>query len=87
MFASARARRRAPAALLGLVSQRPAVFPKRAIDDVLFTQRITRRAASRQAISSGVRLAGHEDKRPHHSPEECPAVNTRARSLTILRCC
>src|SRR4029453_10338500 len=31
--------------LLGLVSQRPAVLPwKRAIDDVLFTQRITRRA-------------------------------------------
>jgi NitT/TauT family transport system ATP-binding protein len=54
--------------LLGLVSQRPAVLPwKRAIDDVIFTQRI----AGRVGFPAGellreFGLAGHEDKRPHH---------------------
>jgi len=54
--------------LLGLVSQRPAVLPwKRAVDDVLFTQRIARRAGFPAAeLLREFGLAGHEDKRPHH---------------------
>ena len=54
--------------LVGLVSQRPAVLPwKRAIDDVLFTQRITRRAGFPAGeLLREFGLAGHEDKRPHH---------------------
>ena len=51
---------------LGLVSQRPAVLPwKRAIDDVLFTQKATGRAgmpALRLVRDFG--LAGHESKLP-----------------------
>ena len=50
---------------LGLVSQRPAVLPwNTAADDVLFTQRIARRAAFRpeQGLDA-VGLAGHGDKR------------------------
>ena len=54
--------------LLGLVSQRPAVLPwKRAIDDVVFTQRIARRAGFPAGeLLREFGLAGHEDKRPHH---------------------
>jgi NitT/TauT family transport system ATP-binding protein len=54
--------------LLGLVSQRPAVLPwKRAVDDVLFTQRIARRAGFPAGeLLRDFGLAGHEDKRPHH---------------------
>jgi NitT/TauT family transport system ATP-binding protein len=57
-----------PSRLLGLVSQRPAVLPwKRAIDDVLFTQRIARRAGFPAGeLLREFGLAGHEDKRPHH---------------------
>jgi NitT/TauT family transport system ATP-binding protein len=53
--------------LVGLVSQRPAVLPwKRAVDDVLFTQRITGRAGfpARELLRE-FGLEGHEDKRPH----------------------
>ena len=61
--AAARAQR-----LLGLVSQRPAVLPwKRAIDDVLFTQRIARRAGFPAGeLLREFGLGGHEEKRPHH---------------------
>jgi NitT/TauT family transport system ATP-binding protein len=54
--------------LLGLVSQRPAVLPwKRAIDDVVFTQRIARRSGFPAGeLLREFGLAGHEDKRPHH---------------------
>ncbi len=54
--------------LLGLVSQRPAVLPwKRAIDDVVFTQRIARREGFPAAeLLREFGLAGHEGKRPHH---------------------
>jgi NitT/TauT family transport system ATP-binding protein len=54
--------------LLGLVSQRPAVLPwKRAIDDVVFTQRIARRAGFPAAdLLREFGLGGHEAKRPHH---------------------
>ena len=54
--------------LLGLVSQRPAVLPwKRAIDDVVFTQRIARRAGFPAGeLLREFGLAGHENKRPHH---------------------
>jgi NitT/TauT family transport system ATP-binding protein len=54
--------------LLGLVSQRPAVLPwKRAVDDVVFTQRIARRAGFPAAeLLREFGLGGHEGKRPHH---------------------
>jgi NitT/TauT family transport system ATP-binding protein len=54
--------------LLGLVSQRPAVLPwKRALDDVVFTQRIARRAGfPPRDLLREFGLGGHEDKRPHH---------------------
>jgi NitT/TauT family transport system ATP-binding protein len=54
--------------LLGLVSQRPAVLPwKRAVDDVVFTQRIARRAGFPAGeLLREFGLGGHEDKRPHH---------------------
>jgi NitT/TauT family transport system ATP-binding protein len=54
--------------LMGLVSQRPAVLPwKRAIDDVLFTQRIARRTGFPAGeLRREFGLGGHEDKRPHH---------------------
>jgi NitT/TauT family transport system ATP-binding protein len=53
--------------LLGLVSQRPAVLPwKRAIDDVVFTQRIARREGFPAAdLLREFGLGGHEGKRPH----------------------
>jgi NitT/TauT family transport system ATP-binding protein len=54
--------------LLGLVSQRPAVLPwKRAVDDVVFTQRIARRAGFPAGdLLREFGLGGHEEKRPHH---------------------
>jgi NitT/TauT family transport system ATP-binding protein len=54
--------------LLGLVSQRPAVLPwKRAVDDVVFTQRIARRAGFPAGdLLREFGLGGHETKRPHH---------------------
>jgi NitT/TauT family transport system ATP-binding protein len=54
--------------LLGLVSQRSAVLPwKRAIDDVVFTQRIARRAGFPAGeLLREFGLGGHEEKRPHH---------------------
>src|SRR5262249_17800484 len=54
--------------VLGLVSQRPAVLPwKRAIDDVVFTQRIARRVGFPAGeLLREFGLAGHEGKRPHH---------------------
>ena len=52
---------------LGLVSQRPAVLPwKRAIEDVLFTQRVTGRSTlPAQRMLRDFGLAGHEGKMPH----------------------
>lgn len=52
--------------MMGLVSQRPAVLPwKRAIDDVLFTQRIARKKGlPADALLRDFGLAGHEMKRP-----------------------
>jgi NitT/TauT family transport system ATP-binding protein len=52
--------------MLGLVSQRPALLPwKRAIDNVVFTQRIARKAGQPAAkLLSEFGLAGHEHKRP-----------------------
>ena len=50
------------------MSQRPAVLPwKRAIDDVVFTQRIARRAGFPAGeLLREFGLGGHEEKRPHH---------------------
>ena len=52
--------------LLGFVSQRPAVLPrKRAVDDVAFTQRITgRRGFAPADLLRDFGLGGHEEKRP-----------------------
>ena len=52
--------------MLGLVSQRPAVLPwKRAIDDVVFTQRIARKAGlPADTLLRDFGLGGHERKRP-----------------------
>lgn len=59
----ANARRRK---MMGLVSQRPAVLPwKRAIDDVVFTQRIARKPGlSAEGLLRDFGLAGHENKKP-----------------------
>jgi NitT/TauT family transport system ATP-binding protein len=64
---------KAPAAVarrerrLGLVSQRPAVLPwKRAIEDVVFTQRLTGRSSlPAQRMLRDFGLAGHEGKMAH----------------------
>jgi NitT/TauT family transport system ATP-binding protein len=60
--AAARRRR-----VFGLVSQRPAVLPwKRAVDDVVFTQQVARRAGfPARDLLREFGLGGHEDKRPH----------------------
>ena len=52
--------------MLGFVAQRSAVLPwKRAVDDVAFTQRITRRRGFAPAdLLRDFGLAGHEQKRP-----------------------
>ena len=54
------------ARMLGFVAQRSAVLPwKRAVDDVAFTQRITRRRGFAPAdLLRDFGLAGHEGKRP-----------------------